>query len=61
LNVPLYLLGSSDFSARLAAELGLPFASRRTSRPIISMRRSTSTGGISSRHRNSPGPTSSSA
>ena len=25
LNVPLYLLGSSDFSARLAAELGLPF------------------------------------
>src|SRR5213075_1087843 len=24
LNVPLYLLGSSDFSARLAAELGLP-------------------------------------
>ena len=26
LNVPLYLLGSSDFSARLAAKLGLPFA-----------------------------------
>lgn len=26
LNVPLWLLGSSDFSARLAAELGLPFA-----------------------------------
>ena len=26
LNVPIYLLGSSDFSARLAAELGLPFA-----------------------------------
>ena len=26
LNMPLYLLGSSDFSARLAAELGLPFA-----------------------------------
>ncbi len=26
LGVPLYLLGSSDFSARLAAELGLPFA-----------------------------------
>ena len=26
LNVPLYLLGSSDFSARLAAQLGLPFA-----------------------------------
>jgi luciferase family oxidoreductase group 1 len=26
MNVPLYLLGSSDFSARLAAELGLPFA-----------------------------------
>ena len=26
LNVPLYLLGSSDFSARLGAELGLPFA-----------------------------------
>ncbi|MGH8164414.1 MAG: LLM class flavin-dependent oxidoreductase, partial [Rhodanobacteraceae bacterium] len=25
-EVPLYLLGSSDFSARLAAELGLPFA-----------------------------------
>jgi luciferase family oxidoreductase group 1 len=25
LNVPIYLLGSSDFSARLAAELGLPF------------------------------------
>ncbi len=25
-QVPLYLLGSSDFSARLAAELGLPFA-----------------------------------
>jgi luciferase family oxidoreductase group 1 len=25
-NVPLYLLGSSDFSAQLAAELGLPFA-----------------------------------
>ncbi len=25
-SVPLYLLGSSDFSARLAAELGLPFA-----------------------------------
>jgi luciferase family oxidoreductase group 1 len=24
--VPLYLLGSSDFSARLAGELGLPFA-----------------------------------
>ena len=26
LTVPLYLLGSSDFSGRLAAELGLPFA-----------------------------------
>ena len=26
LDVPLYLLGSSDFSANLAAELGLPFA-----------------------------------
>src|SRR4051794_32286257 len=26
LEVPVYLLGSSDFSARLAAELGLPFA-----------------------------------
>ena len=26
LKVPLYLLGSSDFSAHLAAELGLPFA-----------------------------------
>ncbi|MEO5914205.1 MAG: LLM class flavin-dependent oxidoreductase [Luteolibacter sp.] len=26
LKVPLYLLGSSDFSARLAADLGLPFA-----------------------------------
>jgi luciferase family oxidoreductase group 1 len=26
LNVPLYLLGSSDFSAQLAAGLGLPFA-----------------------------------
>ncbi|MEY2530047.1 MAG: hypothetical protein QOI96_132 [Verrucomicrobiota bacterium] len=26
LKVPIYLLGSSDFSARLAAELGLPFA-----------------------------------
>ena len=26
LDVPLYLLGSSDFSAQLAAELGLPFA-----------------------------------
>src|SRR5205823_2117335 len=26
LRVPIYLLGSSDFSARLAAELGLPFA-----------------------------------
>ena len=26
LNVPLYLLGSSDFSAQLAAELGIPFA-----------------------------------
>lgn len=26
LNVPLYLLGSSDFSAQLAAQLGLPFA-----------------------------------
>ena len=26
LHVPLWLLGSSDFSARLAAELGLPFA-----------------------------------
>jgi luciferase family oxidoreductase group 1 len=26
LNVPIYLLGSSDFSAHLAAELGLPFA-----------------------------------
>jgi luciferase family oxidoreductase group 1 len=25
-NVPIYLLGSSDFSASLAAELGLPFA-----------------------------------
>ncbi len=25
-NVPVYLLGSSDFSARLAGELGLPFA-----------------------------------
>jgi len=25
-NVPIYLLGSSDFSAQLAAELGLPFA-----------------------------------
>lgn len=26
LNVPIWLLGSSDFSARLAASLGLPFA-----------------------------------
>jgi luciferase family oxidoreductase group 1 len=26
MKIPLYLLGSSDFSARLAAELGLPFA-----------------------------------
>jgi luciferase family oxidoreductase group 1 len=26
LHVPIYLLGSSDFSARLAAQLGLPFA-----------------------------------
>ncbi|MDB5310154.1 MAG: class flavin-dependent oxidoreductase [Gemmataceae bacterium] len=26
LHVPMWLLGSSDFSARLAAELGLPFA-----------------------------------
>lgn len=26
LNVPLFLLGSSDFSARFAAEIGLPFA-----------------------------------
>src|SRR5690242_19959909 len=26
LHLPIYLLGSSDFSARLAAELGLPFA-----------------------------------
>ena len=26
LRVPLYLLGSSDFSARLAGEMGLPFA-----------------------------------
>ncbi|MFD1435721.1 LLM class flavin-dependent oxidoreductase [Kroppenstedtia eburnea] len=26
LNIPIWLLGSSDFSARLAAELGLPFA-----------------------------------
>lgn len=26
LDVPIYLLGSSDFSAQLAAELGLPFA-----------------------------------
>jgi luciferase family oxidoreductase group 1 len=26
LGVPIYLLGSSDFSARLAGELGLPFA-----------------------------------
>ena len=26
LNIPIYLLGSSDFSAALAAELGLPFA-----------------------------------
>jgi luciferase family oxidoreductase group 1 len=26
LEIPLYLLGSSDFSARLAAQLGLPFA-----------------------------------
>jgi luciferase family oxidoreductase group 1 len=26
MNVPIWLLGSSDFSARLAGELGLPFA-----------------------------------
>lgn len=26
LNIPIWLLGSSDFSARLAGELGLPFA-----------------------------------
>ncbi|MGN6366936.1 MAG: LLM class flavin-dependent oxidoreductase [Phycisphaerae bacterium] len=26
LDIPIYLLGSSDFSARLAAKLGLPFA-----------------------------------
>lgn len=26
LNIPIWLLGSSDFSARLAAEMGLPFA-----------------------------------
>jgi alkanesulfonate monooxygenase SsuD/methylene tetrahydromethanopterin reductase-like flavin-dependent oxidoreductase (luciferase family) len=26
LKIPIWLLGSSDFSAQLAAELGLPFA-----------------------------------
>ena len=26
LDVPIWLLGSSDFSARLAAEMGMPFA-----------------------------------
>ena len=38
LNVPLYLLGSSDFSARLAAELGLPFALSREEHAALAQR-----------------------
>ena len=58
LNVPLYLLGSSDFSARLAAELGLPLPSRRISRPTTFRSRSSFTGENSSPRMHSLGRTS---
>ncbi len=40
LDVPIWLLGSSDFSARLAAELGLPFAFASHFAPDFLTRRS---------------------
>ena len=47
LSVPVWLLGSSDFSARLAALLGLPFAFASHSRRTFYLVRSQSTGGNS--------------
>ena len=43
LEVPIWLLGSSDFSATLAAELGLPFAFASHLRRIFCSRRCNST------------------
>lgn len=51
LDVPVWLLGSSDHSARLAAGLGLPFAFASHFARTSSPRRSPSTGTSSSRPR----------
>ena len=52
LAVPIWLLGSSLFSAQLAAVLGLPFAFASTSRQIISKRHSNFIAENFSRRRN---------
>ena len=56
LNLPLWLLGSSDFSAQLAAALGLPFAFASHFAPTTCMRPSISTAGISSPPKRSTEP-----
>lgn len=56
-NVPLYLLGSSDFSALLAAEMGLPFAFASHFAPNTSRRRSCFIAAVFSRPKYWIGPT----
>jgi luciferase family oxidoreductase group 1 len=48
-KIPVWLLGSSLYSAQLAAQLGLPFALPRTSRRICCIRRCISTAPTSNR------------
>ena len=61
LNVPIWILGSSLFSAQLAAHLGLPFAFASHFAPDALIRRSSSTASVSSPRRSSPSPMSPSA
>jgi luciferase family oxidoreductase group 1 len=53
----LWLLGSSDFSARLAGELGLPFSFAHHFMPQNTLPRSTSTDAASARRERSRSPT----
>jgi luciferase family oxidoreductase, group 1 len=58
LDVPIWLLGSSLYSAELAAHLGLPFAFASHFAPRFLFRPSTSTAAASSPPRSSTSPTS---
>jgi len=55
-DVPVWILGSSTFGARLAAHLGLPYAFASHFAPASSSRRSTPTGASSARRSNSARP-----